>query len=342
MFPRLAERKGNGGAQLSGGEQQMLAIGRALLLQPKLLVMDEPTEGLAPVIVEQVAQALRDLAAEGEIAVLLIEQNLGVAIEVADTHRRDGQRPHRASRCPPHELAADRDLQERLLGVRSGGHDEEPEAEASAAPPAAPRATDAGADGAPRARRRRAQPGRPGAAHGARLHTAGTRPTPRAPRDRPASAMRPSALRRRPAEREQRPLRGPAAKRPRRRVPGGGQRRRAPPTSPAPSTPRAASCSSCANAWRSSACASSRSTCRPRASRRRPACIRARWRATIRGASGRVHRRPRQRGQRRWRWPSSTSCRRGATWAASSPPAARAAPRWPRRRCARCRSACPR
>ena len=54
MFPRLAERKGNGGAQLSGGEQQMLAIGRALLLNPRLLVMDEPTEGLAPVIVEQV------------------------------------------------------------------------------------------------------------------------------------------------------------------------------------------------------------------------------------------------------------------------------------------------
>ncbi|MEI8266524.1 MAG: ABC transporter ATP-binding protein, partial [Betaproteobacteria bacterium] len=79
MFPRLAERKGNGGSQLSGGEQQMLAIGRALLLEPRLLVMDEPTEGLAPVIVEQVAQALRDLAAEGDIAVLLIEQNLGVA-----------------------------------------------------------------------------------------------------------------------------------------------------------------------------------------------------------------------------------------------------------------------
>ena len=63
MFPRLAERKGNGGAQLSGGEQQMLAIGRALLFNPRLLVMDEPTEGLAPVIVEQVAQALRALGA---------------------------------------------------------------------------------------------------------------------------------------------------------------------------------------------------------------------------------------------------------------------------------------
>jgi uncharacterized protein (UPF0261 family)/ABC-type branched-subunit amino acid transport system ATPase component len=122
MFPRLAERKGNGGAQLSGGEQQMLAIGRALLLQPRLLVMDEPTEGLAPVIVEQVAQALRDLAASGEIAVLLIEQNLGVALSVAD---RIGVMVNGriAQTLPAAELAADRELQERLLGVRSGGHD---------------------------------------------------------------------------------------------------------------------------------------------------------------------------------------------------------------------------
>jgi len=129
MFPRLAERKSNGGAQLSGGEQQMLAIGRALLLQPKLLVMDEPTEGLAPVIVEQVARSLRDLAAEGEIAVLLIEQNLGVAIEVAD---RIGVMVNGriAEQLPAAQLAADRKLQERLLGVRSGGHDEEAEAAA--------------------------------------------------------------------------------------------------------------------------------------------------------------------------------------------------------------------
>ncbi len=130
MFPRLAERKGNGGAQLSGGEQQMLAIGRALLLQPRLLVMDEPTEGLAPVIVEQVAQALRDLAAEGEIAVLLIEQNLGVAMEVAD---RIGVMVNGriAQEMPASQLAADRELQERLLGVRSGP-DEEPETAALA------------------------------------------------------------------------------------------------------------------------------------------------------------------------------------------------------------------
>src|SRR5712672_1895550 len=84
-FPRLAERRNNGGAQLSGGEQQMLAIGRALLLNPKLLVMDEPSEGLAPILVEQVAETLKSLSADGEIAVLLVEQNLGVAIDVADS-----------------------------------------------------------------------------------------------------------------------------------------------------------------------------------------------------------------------------------------------------------------
>ncbi len=130
MFPRLAERRSNGGAQLSGGEQQMLAIGRALLLNPKLLVMDEPTEGLAPVIVEQVAQALRDLAADGSIAVLLIEQNLGVALSVAD---RIGLMVNGriAQEMPAATLAADRDMQERLLGVRSGGHgDDDLDAEA--------------------------------------------------------------------------------------------------------------------------------------------------------------------------------------------------------------------
>lgn len=132
MFPRLAERRGHGGAQLSGGEQQMLAIGRALLLNPRLLVMDEPTEGLAPMIVAQVAQSLRDLAAEGRIAVLLIEQNLGVAISVAD---RIGVMVNGriAQQMPATQLAADVDMQERLLGVRSNGHDEEPAEGASQA-----------------------------------------------------------------------------------------------------------------------------------------------------------------------------------------------------------------
>jgi uncharacterized protein (UPF0261 family)/ABC-type branched-subunit amino acid transport system ATPase component len=124
IFPRLAERKGNGGAELSGGEQQMLAIARALLFNPILLVMDEPTEGLAPVIVQQVAEMLKHLAADGEISVLLIEQNLGVAIEVADTV--DVMVNGRIARSMPSaELAADRDLQQRLLGVKVGV-DEEP------------------------------------------------------------------------------------------------------------------------------------------------------------------------------------------------------------------------
>ena len=122
-FPRLAERKANGGAQLSGGEQQMLAIARALLLNPRLLVMDEPTEGLAPVIVEQVIELLSSLVKDGEIGVLLIEQNLGVAIDVAQTI--DVMMNGRIARSmPASELAADRELQQRLLGVRTGPEDE--------------------------------------------------------------------------------------------------------------------------------------------------------------------------------------------------------------------------
>jgi uncharacterized protein (UPF0261 family)/ABC-type branched-subunit amino acid transport system ATPase component len=126
VFPRLAERKRNGGAELSGGEQQMLAISRALLFNPKLLVMDEPTEGLAPVIVQQVSAMLKSLAAEGEISVLLIEQNLGVAIEVADTiDVMVNGRIARSMRAS--ELAADRELQQRLLGVKMAEDEVVPE-----------------------------------------------------------------------------------------------------------------------------------------------------------------------------------------------------------------------
>jgi uncharacterized protein (UPF0261 family)/ABC-type branched-subunit amino acid transport system ATPase component len=122
-FPRLAERKSNNGSQLSGGEQQMVAISRALLLNPRLLVMDEPTEGLAPVIVAQVDDMLVRLAEEGEIAVLVIEQNIGVATAVADTVAiMVNGRINRL--IDSRELAGDRELQERLLGVGRHGHED--------------------------------------------------------------------------------------------------------------------------------------------------------------------------------------------------------------------------
>jgi branched-chain amino acid transport system ATP-binding protein len=83
LFPRLAERKTVSGTSLSGGEQQMLAIGRALLTNPRLLIMDEPSEGLAPTIVEGLIQTIKDLAAAG-MGLLVVEQNLGVATSLAD------------------------------------------------------------------------------------------------------------------------------------------------------------------------------------------------------------------------------------------------------------------
>jgi uncharacterized protein (UPF0261 family)/ABC-type branched-subunit amino acid transport system ATPase component len=134
-FPRLAERRNNGGAQLSGGEQQMLAISRALLQNPRLLVMDEPTEGLAPVIVEQVEALLVSLVEEGDLEVLLIEQNIGVACAVAD--RVAVMVNGRVNRIvSARELATDLELQQRLLGVGRHGHEEEGAPAVSAAAPA--------------------------------------------------------------------------------------------------------------------------------------------------------------------------------------------------------------
>ncbi len=130
IFPRLAERRRHDGNQLSGGEQQMLAIGRSLVANPKLLIMDEPTEGLAPQIVKQVEELLVRLAQEEDLAVLLVEQNLGVATKVAKrlavmvNGKIDAEMDSAT-------LASDRALQQRLLGVSSEEDEiseEEPEA----------------------------------------------------------------------------------------------------------------------------------------------------------------------------------------------------------------------
>jgi branched-chain amino acid transport system ATP-binding protein len=83
LFPRLDERKQNRGRQLSGGEQEMLSIARALLLNPRLLILDEPSQGLAPLIVREVFRIVAQMRAEG-ISVLLVEQNVRVALDVAD------------------------------------------------------------------------------------------------------------------------------------------------------------------------------------------------------------------------------------------------------------------
>ena len=115
LFPRLGERKRNGGAELSGGEQQMLAIGRALLTNPALLVMDEPSEGLAPAIVEQLIETFGTLVEEG-LSVLLIEQNLGVATSIAE-RLLVMVAGSIAAETTAAELTADVELQRRFLGV---------------------------------------------------------------------------------------------------------------------------------------------------------------------------------------------------------------------------------
>ena len=83
LFPRLAERRGNKGRQLSGGEQEMLAIARALILNPKLLILDEPSQGLAPLIVREVFKVVTSAREEG-ISILLVEQNVHQSLQIAD------------------------------------------------------------------------------------------------------------------------------------------------------------------------------------------------------------------------------------------------------------------
>jgi branched-chain amino acid transport system ATP-binding protein len=120
LFPRLAQRKRNGGAQLSGGEQQMLAIGRALLTNPDLLIMDEPSEGLAPTVIEGMIATFRQLEEEG-LRILLIEQNLAVATSLAERQliMIAGEI---AAETTAAELVATPELQRRYLGVEPVEH----------------------------------------------------------------------------------------------------------------------------------------------------------------------------------------------------------------------------
>jgi branched-chain amino acid transport system ATP-binding protein len=115
MFPRLEERRSSRGTDLSGGEQQMLAIARALIRDPKIILLDEPFEGLAPVIVQDLVKACRDLAAAGQ-TIVLVEQNLAAALTLA--HRayiiNNG---HIAHEGPVAQIKAQPDILQRYLGV---------------------------------------------------------------------------------------------------------------------------------------------------------------------------------------------------------------------------------
>jgi branched-chain amino acid transport system ATP-binding protein len=115
LFPRLAERGGNMGNQLSGGEQQMLAIGRALMTNPKLLILDEATEGLAPLIRDEIWQCLSMLKARGQ-SVLVIDKNIENLTRIADRHYII-ERGRAVWNGTSEQLIAEPDLQHRYLGV---------------------------------------------------------------------------------------------------------------------------------------------------------------------------------------------------------------------------------
>ena len=116
MFPRLAERKTNLGTQLSGGEQQMLAVGRALVLNPRLLLLDEPLEGLAPIIVEELLRAIRRITREEGLSAIIVEQHPQAVLAISDSAAvlDRGTVVHTGTAA---ELSAQPELLDRLLGV---------------------------------------------------------------------------------------------------------------------------------------------------------------------------------------------------------------------------------
>jgi branched-chain amino acid transport system ATP-binding protein len=120
LFPRLAERRGNLGNQLSGGEQQMLAIGRALVLNPRLVLLDEPLEGLAPIIVEELIAALSRITRQEGLSAILVEQNAHKVLGVTDRAvvLERGSVVHAGDSAA---LRADRAVLEGFLGVSHGG-----------------------------------------------------------------------------------------------------------------------------------------------------------------------------------------------------------------------------
>jgi branched-chain amino acid transport system ATP-binding protein len=115
LFPRLRERAGNPAGKLSGGEQQMLAIARALVTNPELLLMDEPTEGLAPLLVQEVGRVIEGLKGEG-LSILLVEQNLPLALRLVD-HVHVLSRGRIVHSGPPAALDRDSEAKARYLGV---------------------------------------------------------------------------------------------------------------------------------------------------------------------------------------------------------------------------------